>query len=183
MGAREGGTLVDRRPPSVVRPLTEEERQAREQGLRSKDAFVLRRCQIRLASARGARAPRSAAYVGSDDQTVLDALHACNATGRACVRKTSSRAPRTRLVFGPDQAGRRRARVHRSPRAFGKPGSLWTLEWAAAVCVAAGRVAPRVSGEPIRQPLLRRGSGWERAKQWITRPAPGYARKQGGATA
>jgi hypothetical protein len=183
MGEREYGTLVDMRPPIFVRTLTEEERQALEQGLRSKDAFVLRRCQILLASARGARAPRIAAYLGSDDQTVLDALHACNATGLACVRKQSSRAHRTRLVFGPDQAGRRRALVHRSPRAFGKPGSLWTLEWAAEVCVAEGIVATRVSGETIRQTLRRRGSGWERAKQWITSPDPGYARKKGGATA
>jgi hypothetical protein len=47
--------------PIFVRPLSEEERTALEQGLRSADAFVLRRCQILLASARGDRAPRSAA--------------------------------------------------------------------------------------------------------------------------
>jgi transposase len=171
------------RPPIFVRTLTDDERQALEQGLRSKDAFVLRRCQILLASARGERAPRIAAYLGIDDQTVLDALHAFTATGLACLQKKSSRAHRTRLVFGPEAAERLRALVHRSPRDFGKPGSLWTLEWAAEVSLAEGIVATRVSGETIRQTLLRLGIGWERAKHWISSPDPGYARKKGVVTA
>jgi len=183
MGKRECGTLVDMRPPLFVRTLTDDEREALEQGLRSKDAFTLRRCQILLASARGERAPRIAAYLGIDDQTVLDALHAFNAMGLACLQKKSSRAHRTRLVFGPEQAERLRAVLHRSPRAFGKPGSLWTLEWAAEVSVAAGIVPTRVSGETIRQTLLRLGTGWKRAKHWITSPDPEYTRKKGGATA
>src|SRR6478609_1291182 len=123
MGKRECGTLIGMRPPIFVRTPTEEERQALEQGLRSNEAFVLRRCQILLASARGERAPRIAAYLGIDDQTVLDALHAFNATGLACLRKKSSRAHRTRLVFGPEQAERLRALLHRSPRDFGQPTS------------------------------------------------------------
>jgi transposase len=183
MGERECGTLVGMRPPIFVRTLTDDERQALEQGLRSKDAFVLRRCQILLASARGERAPRIAAYLGIDDQTVLDALHAFNATGLACLRKKSSRAHRTRLVFGPEAAERLRGLLHRSPRDFGKPGSLWTLEWAAEVSVAEGIVPTRVSGETIRHTLLRLGIGWERAKHWITSPDPGYVRKKGSVTA
>ena len=171
------------RPPILVRALTEEERVALEKGLRSKDAFVLRRCQILLASARGERAPLIAAQLGCDDQTVLDALHAFTAAGLACLQKPSSRAHRTRLVFGPDRAERLRALLHRSPREFGKPTSVWTLALAAEVSVAAGIVPTRVSGETIRQTLLRLGIGWERAKHWITSPDPGYARKKGGATA
>jgi hypothetical protein len=46
------------RKPIFIRPLTEEEQQVVEHGLRSPDAFVLRRCQILLASARAERAPR-----------------------------------------------------------------------------------------------------------------------------
>jgi hypothetical protein len=171
------------RPPIFARTLTEDEQQALEQGLRSPVAFVLRRCQIVLASARGERAPRSAEHLGCDDQTVLDALYACNATGRACLQKKSTRAHRTRLVFGPEAAGRLRALVQRSPRDCGKPGSRWTLEWAAAVRVAEGIVTPRVSGETIRQTLRRLGSGWERAKHWSSRPDPAYARNTGGVTA
>jgi transposase len=61
MGERECSTLVGMRSPIFVRTLTAEEQQALEQGLRSKDAVVLRRSQIRWASARGERAPRIAA--------------------------------------------------------------------------------------------------------------------------
>src|SRR5690349_19074828 len=183
MGGRECGTLIVMRPPIFVRTLTDDERQALEQGLRSKDAYVLRRCQILLASARGERAPRIARYLGIDDQTVLDALHACNATGLACLQKKSSRAHRTRLVFGPEQAERLRALLHRSPRDFHKPTSVWTLALAAEVSVAEGIVSTRVSGETIRQTLLRLGINWERAKHWITSPDPAYARKKGGVTA
>src|SRR5258708_17668251 len=114
MGERECGTFVGMKPPIFVRPLSEEERTALEQGLRSADAFVLRRCQILLASARGDRAPRIAAYLGIDDQTVLDALHAFNAVGLPCLQQGSSRAKRSRLVFGPEQAERLRALLHRS---------------------------------------------------------------------
>ncbi len=171
------------RPPIFVRTLSDEERQALEQGLRSTDAFILRRCQILLASARGERAPRIAAYLGIDDQTVLDALHAFNADGLKALIKGSSRPKRTRLVFGPAAAERLRALLHRSPRDFGKPTSVWTLDLAAEVSVAEGIVATRVSGETIRTTLLRLGLSWERAKHWITSPDPAYERKRGSVTA
>ena len=54
--------------------MTEYEREQLEVGLRSKDAFVLRRCQILLASARGERAPAIARSIGCDDETVRDRL-------------------------------------------------------------------------------------------------------------
>jgi transposase len=183
MDERECGTLAGMRPPIFVRPMTDAERQAVTAGLRSSDAFVLRRCQILLASARGERAPRIAAQLGCDDQTVLDALHAFTRSGLTSLQKRSTRAHRTRLVFGPEQAERLRALLQRSPRDFGKPDSLWTLAWAAEVSVAEGIVPTRVSGETIRQTLLRLGVSWERAKRWITSPDPGYARKKGSATA
>ena len=81
--------------PIFVRPLTDAERQQIEAGLRSSDAFVLRRCQILLASARGERAPQIAAHQGCDDQTVLDALHAFNARGLDALQKGSSRPDRS----------------------------------------------------------------------------------------
>lgn len=171
------------RPPIFVRTLSEEERTALEQGLRSADAFVLRRCQLLLASARGERAPRIAAYLGIDDQTVLDALHAFNVDGLKCLTKGSSRPKRTRLVFAPERAERLRALLHRSPRDFGKSTSVWTLDLAAEVSLAEGIVASRVSGETIRATLLRLGISWERAKHWITSPDPSYARKKGSVTA
>lgn len=79
------------RPPIFGRPLTDAERPALAAGLRSADAFVLRRGQILLASARGERAPRIAEALGCDDQTVLDAVHAFNARGLDALQRGSSR--------------------------------------------------------------------------------------------
>ena len=168
----------------MVRPLTDAERQALTAGLRSPDAFVLRRCQILLASARGERAPRIAVQVGCDDQTVLDALHAFNARGLAALAKGSSRPHRPPPRAFPDErAEQLRGLLHRSPRDFGHPTSLWTLDLAAAVSGAQGVTPTLVSGEAIRKTLLRLGIGWKRAKQWSTSPDPEYVRKKGGATA
>jgi hypothetical protein len=171
------------RPPIIVRPLTDAERHCLERGLRSRDAFVLRRCQILLASARGARAPQIAQQLGCDDQTVLDALHAFTAVGLDALRKGSSRPHRTRLAFPPERAERLRALLHRSPREFGHPTSVWTLDLAAEVSCAEGLSPTRVSGETIRQTLRRLDVGWQRAKHWITSPDPEYTRKKGCATA
>jgi hypothetical protein len=176
--------LSDMRPPIFVRPLTDAERQALTAGLRSPDAFVLRRCQILLASARGDRAPRIAAHLGCDDQTVLDALHAFNAQGLAALQKGSSRLHRPPpRAFPGERAEQLRALRHRSPREFGHPTSLWTLDLAAEVSCVEGLTPTQVSGEAIRKTLLRLGIGGKRAQQWITSPDPEYLRKKGTATA
>jgi transposase len=168
----------------MVRPLTDAERQALTAGLRSSDAFVLRRCQILLASARGERVPRIAAQLGCDDQTVLDALHAFNARGVSCLTKGSSRPHRPPArAFPGERAEQLRALLHRSPRDFGYQTSLWTLDLAAEVSFAQGLTPHLVTGEAIRKTLRRLGIGWKRAKQWITSPDPGYARKKADATA
>jgi transposase len=166
-----------------VRPLTDAERQALTAGLRSANAFVLRRCQILLASARGERAPWIAAQVGCDDQTVLDALHAFNARGFAALQPGSSRPHHPPpQAFPGERAEQLRALLHRSLREFGHPTSLWTLDLAAEVSSAQGLTGRLVTGEAIRKTLRRLGIGWKRAKQWITSPDPEYARKEGGAT-
>ena len=171
------------RPPKFVREGTAEERAALVAGLRSPDAFVLRRCQIVLASARGERAPEIAAGLGCDDQTVLNAIAAFNARGVACLARGSPRAHRTYPAFAPERAERLRALLHQSPRTFGKPTSLWTLELAADVSFERGLTARRVTGETIRATLARLGVRWQRAKDWITSPDPEYARKKARATA
>ena len=60
--------------PIYVRPLTDDERDRLEAGLHGSSAFVLRRCQILLASARGERPPQIAASVGCNDQTVRNVI-------------------------------------------------------------------------------------------------------------
>ncbi len=168
--------------PLFVRPPTEEERQALAAGLRSADAFTLRRSQIVLASARGERAPAIARTLGCSDQTVRNALRAFDARGVAALTEGSSRPHTTHPAFDADGADRLRALLHRSPRAFGHPTSIWTLELAAETAFADGITATRVSDETIRATLARLGLRWRRAKTWITSPDPAYAKKKSVAT-
>ncbi len=170
------------RPPIFVRPLTDAERAQVEAGLRSSDAFVLRRCQIVLASARGERAPAIARHLGCDDQTVREAIQAFNTRGVAALRRSSHRPKTRRAAFDPAGVDRLRALLHQSPRTFGKATSLWTLDLAAEVSCEQGLTPERVTGETIRATLVRLGVKWQRAKDWITSPDPEYARKKARAT-
>lgn len=161
-----------------VRPLTVDEGKQLQDGLRSSDAFVLRRCQILLASASGERAPRIAYNLGCDDQTVRNAIRAFNASGLGSLRKASSRPHMIHAAFDTVGAQRLHRLLHQSPRTFGKPTSLWTLGLAAEVSFEQGLTRQRVTGETIRATLVRLGVRWQRAKQWITSPDPAYARKK-----
>ena len=171
------------RPPIFVRPLSDAERRQLEAGRRSADAFVLRRSQILLASARGERSPAIARQLGCDDQSVRNAIHACNTKGLAALQPGSRVAHTIHRAFSGPGLEHLRALVHRSPRDFGKPTSLWTLDLVAEVSFAQGLTPSRVSGETIRATLKRLGIRWKRAKRWITSPDPAYARKKAPATA
>jgi predicted DNA-binding transcriptional regulator len=76
--------------PIYARPLNDAERKAAEAGLRSSDAFVLRRCQILLASTRGERVPVIARALSCDEQTVRNAIHAFNNEGLVAFGKPTS---------------------------------------------------------------------------------------------
>ena len=166
------------KPPLFVRPLSGPERAALREGLRSPDAFTLRRCQVLLQSDQGQRPAQIAALLGCSSQAVRNALKAFASEGLACLRP-KSKAPKTTYPAWPkDRDEGLRALLHQSPRNFGKPTSLWTLELAAEVCCEQGLTSRRVSGETIRATLVRLGVRWRRAKQWITSPDPAYARKK-----
>src|SRR4051812_41619817 len=169
------------KPPTFVRPLTDDERQALKAGLRSPEAFTLRRCQILLQSADGHRPRAIAASVGCCVQSVRNAIRAFEAEGLACLGEKSSRPRTTRDSFDKDRRRRFRDLLHRSPRDLGKPTSLWTLSLAAEVAHARGLTDRPVSGETIRLALKRLGVGWRRAQAWVTNPHPAYLRKKGGA--
>ena len=169
--------------PIFVRALCADEHDRLVAGLRSSDAFVLRRCQILLASARRKVARAIAADLGCDDQTVRNAIVAFNARGLACLEVPSSRPHTIHPAFDLPRAAQLQALLHQSPRAFGKPTSVWTLELAAAVSFERGVTAERVTGETIRATLARFDIRWQRAKEWITSPDPAYARKKGRAIA
>jgi transposase len=171
------------KPPIYVRSFSEEEREALQASLRSKDAFTLRRSQILLASSRGQYAPKIAESLGCGEQTVRDAIHDFNHRGLDALAAKSSRPKRTRDAFDEQSAEALREMLHRSPREFGYQTTLWTLGMAAEVAFQEGLTHRRVSGETIRATLVRLlGVRWLRAKRWITSPDPLYERKKGGAT-
>ena len=169
--------------PIFVRPLTDAEREAVEQGLRSSNAYTLRRSQILIASARGEHVPRIARSLSCNEQTVRNAVHAFNREGLAALTKRSSAVHTEQAAFPPAAAEQLRALLHRSPRDFGHKTSLWTLDLAAEEAFTQGLTATRVTGKTVRATLARLGVRWLRAKTWITSPDSAYARKKGGATA
>src|SRR2546423_10342460 len=160
------------KPPIFVRPLTDAERDAVEPGLRSSDAYTLRRSQILAASARGEQVPRIARSLSCNEQTVRNAIHAFHREGIAALTKRSSAVHTDQAAFTPAAAERLRALLHRSPRDFGHKTSLWTLDLAAAEAAKQGLTATRVSGETVRATLVRLRGRWVRAQRRVTRPRP-----------
>jgi transposase len=174
--------LYSMKRPIYVRPLGDAERETLEAGLRSPDAFTLRRCQILLASASGQNAYQIARNLGCNPQTVRNAIHEFNEEGlQEALRRGSNRPHTVNRAFDPEGDEALREMLHRSPREFGKDSSLWTMEMAALVSFEEGLTKERVSGETIRATLARMGVRWQRAKHWITSPDPLYARKKEGA--
>ncbi|MBD0353610.1 MAG: helix-turn-helix domain-containing protein [Rubrobacteraceae bacterium] len=171
------------KPPIFVREFSENERKSLEAGLRSKDAFVLRRSQILLASSRGRSPPKIARSLGCGSQTVRNAIHAFNDRGLLALTPGSSRPKLVHAAFDEESAESLREMLHRCPREFGYESSLWTLDMAASAAFEEGLTERRVSGETIRATLVRLlGVRWMRAERWITSPDPLYERKKEGAT-
>lgn len=178
------------RPPIFVRALTDAdtdtdaERTGLEAGLRASEAFVVRRCQIVLGSARGERVPRIAQGVGCDPRTVRDVAHGFNGRGLAILTHDSTRPPQpAHAAWTPQAATTLPALLHHSPRAFGHATSGWTLALVAEVSAAQGLSTRVVSDEAVRKLVRRLDIRWKRAKHWITRPDPAYAPKGDGVTA
>src|SRR4029450_5302335 len=83
-----------------VRILTPTERQHLQQGLRSTDAFTLRRCQTLLASVAGQTPASIARTLGCTPTTDRNIIHAFAAQGLACLRQKSSRPHSARPILG-----------------------------------------------------------------------------------
>jgi transposase len=166
------------RTPIFIRPLTEDEQQHVQKGLRSSDAFVLRRCQILQASARGERAPMIARQLGCDDQTVRNVIKGFNTTGLQVLQEGSSRPHHLRTTFTEEGCQRLQDLLHRSPRDFGQERSFWTLQLAAQVSFEQRIIDTEVSTESVRRALKRLKTNWKRAKHWITSPDPQYQQKK-----
>ncbi len=175
--------LSGMRTPLFIRPLSDDERATVHAGLRSSDAFILRRCQILLASSTGLHAQQIADQLQCDDETVRRAIKAFNTHGRSAVQPRSSRPQRTRDTFTATSRARMAQIVRQSPRTFGHEPSVWTLERLAEVAYAQGLTPRQVSDETIRTTLKRLGIAWRRAKHHITSPDPAYPQQNAAATA
>ena len=168
-----------------IRPLTQEEQSSLRSGLRSGNAFVLRRCQILLASARGDSVEQIHTSLGFSRQGVRDVLHAFGDEGLVALTRRSNR-PKTGPKARPTLAEKERELLQRileqSPRVFGKPASLWTLTLLAQVVQEQGLSSHVLSLETIRVALHRLGLHWKRAKNRINSPDLAYTRKKTGVT-
>lgn len=165
-------------PTMRVRELTIAERHALRRGLKAADGFTVRRCQVLLASADGAGPAAIGATVGLTAQAVRNAIRAFHADGLGCLTRRPPVAKAPALVWDRAHDGDLKDLLHRRPREFGKPTSLWTLALAAEVCHTKGWTTRRLTAEGMRGVLARLGIGWKRAKHWITSPDPDYARKK-----
>jgi transposase len=170
-------------PPLFTGQLTPCEREQLQAGLRSADAFTLRRCQILLASASGQRPRAIAANLGCSAGTARNAIAAFRAEGLACLAEKSSRPRASKPLLDPGHHEELYLLLHQSPRLAGKPRSTWTLALLAEVCCERGWTPRPLSIEAVRHAVARLGVSWRRAKHWITSPDPAYARKKTRATA
>ncbi len=158
------------KPPIFVRTLSAAERLRLQAGRRAADAFTVRRCQILLASAAGLRPPQIARNLGCAARTVHYALHAFRREGLDCLQEKSSRPHSARPFLDQRHADALKDLLHHSPRLFGKPTGLWTLELLAEVCHGKGWTPRRLSGEAVRLALKRLNIGWRCASTGS--PAP-----------
>lgn len=171
-----------KKDPIFVRSLTAEEKQRLRAGLRSAEAFTLRRCQILLLSSEGHTSRQIARQLSCTDQTARNAIHAFNQQGEIALLAESSRPKTVTPIFDEAKCERLKALLHSSPRQAGKARSTWTLALVAEVCFENRLTESLVSDETIRTTLRRMGVNWKRARDWSSSPDPAYARKKKRAT-
>jgi transposase len=164
--------------PIFVRPLEPFERLAFEEGLRSSEAFTLRRCQILLASAEGKTPSQIAKQVRCASQTVRNVIHDFERRSLDCLRQRATIPFTVEPVLTAVKREQLQAILHQSPRTFGKVQSIWTLKLLAEVCYEQGLSDTVLSPPTLLDAIVRLGSHWKRAKHWVTSPDPQYALKK-----
>jgi hypothetical protein len=170
------------KPPLIVRSLTSDERQALEAGLHSTDAFTLRRCQIVLASADKQKPSVIAKHVHCATQTVRNVIHAFERRDLTCLHRGANVPLSVTPVLHAEKREQLKAILHQSPRNFGKPQSVWTLQLLATVCHEQGLSDTTLSPPTILDAVVRLGVSWKRAKHWIVSPDPAYELKKNSGT-
>jgi transposase len=164
--------------PLFVRPLNLEERAALEVGLRSQDAFTLRRCQILLASADRQKPSRIAKALRCSTQTVRNTIRDFEERGVECLHKGKPVPVTVQPVLDAEKREQVRTILHQSPRNFGKTQSNWTLRLLAEVCHEQGLSDTRLSPPTILDAIVRLDVSWRRAKRWMVSPDPQYVLKK-----
>jgi transposase len=140
---------------TFVRTLTAAEEQQVRAGLRSADAFTLRRCQILFASAAGHSPALIARNLGCTAASARNAIHAFQAEGLACLKEKSSRPKSARPLLDEAYHEPLRHLLHQSPRTVGKPRGTWTLGLVAQVCFERGWTPRLLSSTFALLPALR----------------------------
>src|SRR5262249_37598747 len=143
------------KPRLFVPPLDPALGQRLRQGLRSTDAFTARRCQVLLASARGDSPTQIARHLGCTPATVPNPRRPPHPTPRPprryppppphhpphppppgalpCCEKTPPPPPPPPPFLDDRHTEALKDLLHHSPRLFGQPTSLWTLDRVAEV--------------------------------------------------
>jgi len=178
-----GDRLGAMKPPLYIRHITDEERAVLAAGLRSHDAFTVRRCQIVFASAEGQKPSQIATTLHCARQTVRNVIHAFDAHGLACVQHGSNVPLRVEPILNAEKREQLRAILPQSPRTFGQPASVWTLKRLAAVGHEQGLSDTTLSCPTMLDAIVRLGVSWQRAKHWMVSPDPAYERKKNAETA
>src|SRR5262245_27856982 len=137
------------RPPLFVRALTDAERQSLQAGLRSREAFTLRRARVLLASAEGRHAAAIATRVGCAIGTVHNTTRAFGKQGVDCLREKARGPKNAQPILGEAKAGPLKGILHRSPRHFGKSRSTWALGLLADVAFEQQPTPRRLSHEAV----------------------------------
>lgn len=140
------------KPPLFVRELSDAERQELQAGLRSREAFTLRRAQVVLASADGQRPARIAARVGCSVGTVRNAIRAFEREGAGCLAEKKRGPKDARPILGGATADPLKGILHQSPRHFGKARSTWTLDLLADVAFEQGLTPGGCPTRPSARP-------------------------------
>ncbi len=150
--------------------------------LNCSSGFAVRRAQILLQVAAGKTAPTIARELHCSHQGVRNIISAFNARGLACLEAQSSAPKSVKPIIQEPQGERLVALLHTSPRVYHRKTSLWTLSLLAEVAAETKITPRRLTGEAMRQALVRLEISWRRAKTWITSPDPEYAAKKDDAT-
>ena len=166
------------RPAIYVRELSMEERQALNQGLNSKEAFTVRRCQILLSSAAQKTASQIGDEVHCSAQTVRNVLKAFAHEGLDCLSEKSHARHDQRPAFDEGGFMRLREIIRLSPRVYGHETSVWTRRLLATTCHNEGLTTDVLSDTSMSEYLKRAGIDWRRAKKRKQSPDRHYAHRK-----